>query len=118
MKEILKLYTKSGNFYNKKEIQNEINLINQSDYGTTFEVIATYVTRVNGINILVEIQVPTLFSIVECGHTEIVMAAYSFDGELEDYSADIELSYNIFNEQWETAVEQMKKLANEVATND
>jgi hypothetical protein len=118
MKEILKLYTESGDFNNKTEIQNEIDLIKQSNYGTSFEVLAIYVTRLNNCNVLVEIQVPTLFSIAECGHTEIIMAAYSFDGELEDYSADNELSYKTFNEQWETAADQMRKLANEVATND
>ena len=35
-----------------------------------------------------------------------------------EISSDNELDYRTFNEQWETAAEQMRKLANEVTTDD
>lgn len=114
MSEIIRLYTESGDFCKKTEIEKEIEEIKHSDFGTSFEVIATYVTRVDNLNVLVELQVPTMFS--EDFGTEMV--AYTFDGELEDYMADVELQAKVFNEDWETAVEQMRNFANEVVKDD
>lgn len=117
VKEITEIYTKSGNFNDKNEIQKTIKNIMQTDDGWTFDVIARYVCNLNGMNILVEIQVPQLFS-VDCGHSEIEMVAYTYDGDMEGFMAEIELESREFNGQWETAVNQMKNFACEVSNCD
>lgn len=114
MKEIIKVYLKSGSFDNEKEIKDVVSKIMESDDGFSFEVIARYVCNLKGINILVEIQVPTLF-LVNCGHSEIEMVAYTFDGDMEDFIAESELQSKEFDCNWETAVEQMKQFAYEVS---
>jgi hypothetical protein len=113
MKEIVEIYLKSGTFGNKEEISRAINEIMQSDDGWNFEVIARYVCNLEGMNILVEIQVPTLMP-GNCGHSEIEMVAYTYDGEMEDFMAESELESKEFDGQWETAIEQMKFFAYEV----
>ena len=41
----------------------------------------------------------------------IDIVAYEFEGDLEDYIADVELDTVDFNGNWKTAIEQMKQLA-------
>lgn len=97
MKEILLLHTKSGDFNNKSEILEEIKMIKTQSSGYNFDVLVTYVVNIKGKNILVELQVPTLDAI-KIGADNIEMVAYSFDGELNEYSADYEICSAIVNE--------------------
>ena len=82
---------------------------------TSFEEMARYVCEEpNGKNILVELQVSTKWCRDNDVDDYIDIVAYEFDGELEDYSADVELETIAFNGNWEMAIEQIKNLAMKV----
>ena len=66
------------------------------------------------MNILVELQVSTKWCRDNGVDDYIDIVAYEFDGELEDYGADVELETISFNGNWKTAIEQMKNLAMKV----
>lgn len=115
MKEIIEIYTKSKTFNNISEIMKEVNRIRTKVDLTSFEEMARYVCEEsNGKNILVELQVSTKWCRDNNIDDYIDIVAYEFDGELEDYSADVELKTIAFNGNWKTAIEQMKNLAMEV----
>lgn len=112
MREIIEIYTKSKTFNNIAEIMKEVERIRTKVDMTSFEEMARYVCEEpNGKNILVELQVSTKW----CRDNDIAdyidIVAYEFDGELEDYTADVELETIAFNGNWKTAIEQMKNLA-------
>lgn len=116
MREIIEIYTKSKTFNNISEIMKEVNRIRTKVDITSFEEIARYVCEEpNGKNILVELQVSTKWcrdnDIDDC----IDIVAYEFEGNLEDYTADVELDTVKFNGNWKTAIDQMKQLAIKVS---
>ena len=112
MKEIIEIYTKSKTFNNISEIMKEVERIRTKVDITSFEEMARYVCEEpNGKNILVELQVSTKWCRDNDVDDYIDIVAYEFDGELEDYSADVELETIAFNGNWKTAIEQMKNLA-------
>lgn len=115
MREIIEIYTKSKTFNNIAEIMKEVERIRTKVDMTSFEEIARYVCEEpNGKNILVELQVSTKWCRDNDVDDYIDIVAYEFDGELEDYMADVELETIAFNGNWKTAIEQMKNLAMEV----
>lgn len=117
MKEIIEIYTKSKTFNNISEIMKEVNRIRTKVDYTYFEEMARYVCEEsNGKNILVELQVSTKWCRDNDIDDYIDIVAYEFDGELPDYTADVELDSVPFNGNWKTAVEQMKHLAKKVST--
>ena len=112
MKEIIEIYTKSKTFNNISEIMKEIERIRTKVDIVNFEEMARYVCEnPNGKNILVELQVSTKWCRDNDVDDYIDIVAYEFDGELEDYMADVELETIAFNGNWKTAIEQMKNLA-------
>lgn len=116
MNELVEIYTKSKTFDNADEIKTEIERIRTQVTDFMFEDLARYICdEPNGKKILVELQVSTKW----CRYIDvkdfIELVAYEFEGELPDYSADEELKTVEFNGNWETAIEQMKKLALEVS---
>lgn len=116
MNEIIEIYTKSKTFDNLSEIMEEINRIRNEITNFSFVELARYVCdEPNGKKILVELQVSTKWCRDNDIGDYIELVAYEFEGELPDYSADIELETIEFNEDWETAIEQMRKLAMEVS---
>ena len=115
MREIIEIYTKSKTFNNISEVMKEVNRIRTKVDVTSFEEMARYVCESNGKNILVELQVSTKWCRDNDIDDYIDIVAYEFDGELEDYSADVELNSIPFNGNWKTAIEQMKHLAMEVS---
>lgn len=115
MKEIIEIYTKSKTFDNIAEIMKEVERIRLKVDMTSFEEMARYVCEnPNGKNILVELQVSTKWCRNNKIDDYIDIVAYEFDGELENYTANIELKTIDFNGNWKTAIEQMKNLAMEV----
>lgn len=115
MKEIIEIYTKSKTFNNISEIMKEVNRIRTKVDIVSFEEMARYVCEnPNGKNILVELQVSTKWCRDNDVGDYIDIVAYEFDGELEDYMAEVELKTIPFNNNWKTAIEQMKNLAMEV----
>lgn len=116
MNELVEIYTKSKTFNNVDEIKEEIERIRTQVTNFTFEELARYVCdESNGKKILVELQVSTKWCRDNDIGDFIELVAYEFEGELPDYSADVELKTIEFNGNWETAIEQMKKLALEVS---
>lgn len=116
MNELIEIYTKSKNFNNIREIMKEVNRIRTNVTDRTFEEMARYVCdEPNGKKILVELQISTKWCRDNDIRDFIELVAYEFEGELLDYSADIELKTVEFNGNWKTAIEQMKKLASEVS---
>ncbi len=116
MKEIIEIYLESGTFDNIGEIMNEVDRIRTEVDLVSFVEIARYVCEnPNGKNILVELQVSTKWCRDNDVEDYIDIVAYEFDGELEDYIAEAELETISFNGDWNTAIEQMKHLACEVA---
>ncbi len=116
MKEIIEIYLKSGTFDNIGEIMNEVDRIRTEVDLVSFVEIARYVyENPNGKNILVELQVSTKWCRDNDVDDYIDIVAYEFDGELENYMAEEELETISFNGDWKTAIEQMKRLACEVA---
>ena len=112
MKEIIEIYTKSKTFDNISEIMREVERIRTKVDITSFEEMARYICEnPNGKNILVELQVSTKWCRDNDIGDFIEIVAYEFDGELEDYIADVELATEKFNGNWKTAIEQMKNLA-------
>ena len=112
VKEIIEIYTKSKTFNNISEIMKEVERIRTKVDWCSFEEMARYVCEEpNGKNILVELQVSTKW----CRDNEvgdyIHIVAYEFEGDLEDYIADVELDTIDFDGNWKTAIEQMKQLA-------
>ena len=102
-------------FNNISEIMKEVNRIRTKVDLTSFEEMARYVCEEpNGNNILVELQVSTKWCRDNGVDDYIDIVAYEFDGELEDYGADVELETISFNGNWKTAIEQMKNLAMKV----
>ncbi|MDO4974937.1 MAG: hypothetical protein Q4E61_01250 [Alphaproteobacteria bacterium] len=115
MNEIIEIYTKSKTLNNISEIMKEINRIRTKVDGFTFEELARYVCKeLNGKNILVEMQVSTKWCRDNGIDDFIDLVAYEFDGELEDYTADVELKSIKFNGNYKTAIEQMRNLAIDV----
>ena len=115
MKEIIEIYTKSESFNNISEIMKEVNRIRTKVNVTSFEEMARYICEgKNGKNILVELQVSTKWCRDNNIDDFIDIVAYEFNSELEDYSADRELESIPFNNNWKTAIEQMKGLAMKV----
>ena len=115
MREIIEIYTKSKTFNNISEIMKEVNRIRTKVDNFTFEEMARYVCEnPNGKNILVELQVSTKWCRDNDVDDYIDIVAYEFDGELENYMADFELDSIPFNNNWKTAIEQMKNLAMKV----
>lgn len=115
MREIIEIYTKSKTFDNISEIMKEVNRIRTKVDITSFEEMARYVCKEpNGKNILVELQVSTKWCRDNDIDDYIDIVAYEFDGELEDYTADVELETVAFNGNWKTAIEQMRNLAMKV----
>lgn len=115
MREIIEIYTKSKTFNNIAEIMKEVERIRTKVDMTSFEEMARYVCEEpNGKNILVELQVSTKWCRDNDVDDYIDIVAYEFYGELEEYSADVELETIAFNGNWKTAIEQMKNLAMEV----
>lgn len=116
MNEIIEIYTKSKTFDNVDEIKCEVNRIRTEVTDCTFEELARYVCdEPNGKKILVELQVSTKWCKDNDIGEFIELVAYEFEGELPDYSADVELDTIEFDGNWNTAIEQMKKLAMEVS---
>ena len=116
MREIIEIYTKSKTFNNISEIMKEVNRIRTKIDITSFEEIARYVCKgSNGKNILVELQVSTKWCRDNNIDDYIDIVAYEFEGELENFTADVELGSIPFNGNWKTAIEQMKHLAMEVS---
>lgn len=114
MNEIVEIYTKSKTFNNINEIMKEVNRIRTKVDGFSFEELARYVCKEpNGKNILVEMQVSTKWCRDNDIDDFIDLVAYEFDGELKDYTADIELKSIAFNGNYKTAIEQMRNLAME-----
>ena len=112
MKEIIEIYTKSKTFNNISEIMKEVERIRTKVDIVNFEEMARYVCEnPNGKNILVELQVSTKWCRDNDIDDYIDIVAYEFDGELENYMAEIELDTIAFNGNWKTAIEQMKNLA-------
>lgn len=112
MKEIIEIYTKSKTFDNISEIMKEVTRIRNKVDMTSFEEMARYVCQTpNGKNILVELQVSTKWCRDNGIDDFIDIVAYEFDGDIEDYMADVELDTVKFNGNWKTAIEQMKQLA-------
>lgn len=115
MKEIIEIYTKSRTFNNISEIMKEVTHIRTKIDIVSFVEMARYVCEnPNGKNILVELQVSTKWCRDNDVDDYIDIVAYEFDGELEDYTAEIELETIPFNGNWKTAIEQMKNLAMEM----
>lgn len=116
MNEIIEIYTKSKTFDNISEITEEVNRIRNEVTNFSFVELARYVCdEPNGKKILVELQVSTKWCRDNDIGDYIELVAYEFEGELPDYSADVELETIEFNEDWKTAIEQMRKLAMEVS---
>ena len=116
MSEIIEIYTKSKTFNNISEITKEVNRIRTKVTDYAFEEMARYVCdKPSGKKILVELQVSTKWCRDNDIGDFIELVAYEFEGELSDYLVDIELKTVEFNGNWKTAIEQMKKLANEVS---
>ena len=112
MKEIIEIYTKSGTLNNIAEIMKEVTRIRTKVDMTSFEEIARYVCEgPNGKNILVELQVSTKWCRDNDIDDYIDITAYEFEGNLEDFTADVELETIRFNRIWKTAIKQMKRLA-------
>lgn len=115
MREIIEIYTKSKTFNNISEIMKEVSRIRKEVELVSFVELARYVCEnPNGKNILVELQVSTKWCRDNDVGDYIDIVAYEFDGELEDYMAEVELKTISFNNNWKTAIEQMKNLAMEV----
>ena len=115
MKEIIEIYTKSKTFNNIAEIMKKVEQIRTKVDDFSFIEMARYVCEEpNGKNILVEFQVSTKWCRDNDIDDYIDIVAYEFDGELEDYTADVELETISFNGNWKTAIEQMKNLAMDV----
>ena len=116
MNELIEIYTKSKTFDNISEIMKEVNRIRTEMTDCTFEELARYVCdNQTERKILVELQVSTKWCRDNDIGDFIELVAYEFEGELPDYSADVELKTVEFNGNWKTAIEQMKKLALEVS---
>lgn len=112
MKEIIEIYTKSKTFKNIGEIMREVTRIRTQIDATAFTEIARYICEgPNGKNILVELQVSTKWGRDNGLDDHIDIAVYEFEGELENYSANVELETIHFNRIWKTAIKQMKRLA-------
>ena len=112
MKELVEIYTQSHTFNNINEIMEEVNRIRTEVTDFTFEELARYICEEpNGNKILVELQVSTKWCRDNDIGDFIELVAYEFDGELPDYSADVELETIEFDGNWNTAIDQMKKLA-------
>ena len=112
MREIIEIYTKSKTFNNISEIMKEVNRIRTKEIYTSFEEMARYVCEgTNNKNILVELQVSTKWCRDNDIKDTIEIVAYEFDGELEDYSADNEIGTIKFNNNWKTAIDQMRDFA-------
>lgn len=115
MNEIIEIYTKSKTFNDINEIMTAVNEIRTEVDDFNFIEIARYVCEnPDGKNILVELQVSTKWCRDNDIDDYIDIVAYEFDGELEDYMAEVELETISFNGDWETAIEQMKDLAMKV----
>ena len=116
MSELIEIYKKSKTFNDISEIMKEVNRIRTKVTDCTFEEMARYMCdEPNGKKILVELQVSTKWCRDNDIGDFIELVAYEFEGELPDYSADVELETVEFNGNWKTAVDQMKKLATEVS---
>ena len=112
MKEIIEIYTKSKTFNNISEIMKEVARIRTKVDMTSFEEMARYICEnPSGKNILVELQVSTKWCRDNSIDDYIDIVAYEFDGELDNYMAETELDSIPFNNNWKTAIEQMKNLA-------
>ena len=112
MKEIIEIYTKSKTFNNISEIMKEVTRIRTKVDMTSFEEMARYICEnPSGKNILVELQVSTKWCRDNDIDDYIDIVAYEFDGELDNYMAETELDSVPFNNNWKTAIEQMKNLA-------
>lgn len=112
MKEIIEIYTKSKTFNNISEIMKEVTRIRTKVDMTSFEEMARYICEnPSGKNILVELQVSTKWCRDNDIDDYINIVAYEFDGELDNYMAETELDSVPFNNNWKTAIEQMKNLA-------
>ena len=112
MKEIVEIYTKSKTFNKIGEIMKEVNEIRNKVDDFSFIEMARYVCEnTNGKNILVELQVSSWWCRKHNIDDFIDIVAYEFEGELENYSADVELETISFNGNWKTAIEQMRNLA-------
>lgn len=116
MSELIEIYTKSKTFDNVDETMKKVNEIRTKIDWCAFEELARYVCdEPNGKKILVELQVSTKWCRDNDIGDFIELVAYEFDGELPDYSADVELQTVEFNGNWETVIEEMKKLAIKVS---
>jgi hypothetical protein len=118
MNEVIEIYTPSKTFDNISEIMKCIKEIRTTVDDRTFEELARYVCdEPNGKNILVELQVSTKWCRDNDIGDFINLVAYEFEGELPDYSADVELATVDLplNVNWKTVVEQMRKLAQDVS---
>lgn len=112
MNEIIEIYTKSKTFDNISEIMKEVTRIRTKVCMTSFEEMARYICEnPSGKNILVELHVSTKWCRDNDIDDYIDIVAYEFDGELDNYMAETELDSVSFNNNWKTAIEQMKNLA-------
>lgn len=94
----------------------DVNRIRTKVTNCTFVEIARYVCEEpNGKKILVELQVSTKWCRDNGIGDSIELVAYEFEGELPDYSADVELETIDFDGNWKTVIEQMKTLAIKVS---
>lgn len=115
MKELIEIYTKSKTFNNNSEIMKELHRIRTEVIHYSFVEMARYVCHgLNGKSILVELQVSTRWCKENDIEDFIQIVAYEFEGQLSDYSADLEIKTIEFNEDWGTVIKQMKQLAIEV----
>ena len=105
MREIIEIYTKSKTFNNISEIMKEVNRIRTKVDATSFEEMARYVCEEPNGKWCRDNNIDDYIDIV----------AYEFEGNLEDYTADVELDTIKFNGNWKTAIEQMKQLAMKVS---
>lgn len=110
MQEIIEVYTPSKTF-NEYELLKEVEYISTQEVNLPYDVLARYaIPYKKGFNILVELQVSSKWCAEHDIDDFIDLVVYTYDGDLEDLSADIELEIVAFDENWNTLEEQMRAL--------
>jgi len=107
MKELFEVYTEN------KETTKEAFLALKEEYShctaANWEQGARFVLQDdNGRNTLVELDFPTNTDVSD---GQMWLCAYEFEGEMEDFSADIEAMSEIYNGDFSNVYEDMKTFA-------
>lgn len=106
MKKLFEVYTNTGEL-DEESVKQFIEETKQVK-DCNFEQIARYVYQDdNGKNILVECDIPT----GNIKDNYIFITAYEFEGELEDYQAEIEITSEEFNGDWNSLEAFMRDMA-------